>query len=198
MKTWFTSDLHFCHDKEFIWKARGFNSVDEMNRAIVDRWNAAVDPEDTVWVLGDVIFGDVDRNLKWLARLNGYINIVAGNHDSDKKIDAYITLPKVTFNNHATCIKMGKRRYMLSHHQMITKNGSEKHVPWNLHGHTHSQNKFCEYANCYNVNMDAHNCTPVSAEQIMSDINDFYQKQEKKKELKWYQKLLYKGVKGLC
>ena len=26
-----TSDLHFGHDREFIWKARGYNSVDEMN-----------------------------------------------------------------------------------------------------------------------------------------------------------------------
>ena len=36
------------HDKEFIWGARGFNSVDEMNIEIVKRWNSVVAPEDIV------------------------------------------------------------------------------------------------------------------------------------------------------
>ena len=30
-KVWLTSDLHLCHDKEFIWGPRGFKNVDEMN-----------------------------------------------------------------------------------------------------------------------------------------------------------------------
>ena len=31
---WFTSDTHFNHNKEFIWKVRGFNTCDEMNEFI--------------------------------------------------------------------------------------------------------------------------------------------------------------------
>ena len=34
-----TSDLHFNHDKDFIWKERGFSNVNEMNEAIVKNWN---------------------------------------------------------------------------------------------------------------------------------------------------------------
>ena len=30
-----TSDMHFGHDREFIWKARGFTSLQEMNEAYV-------------------------------------------------------------------------------------------------------------------------------------------------------------------
>ena len=26
-----TSDTHFCHDNEFLWKARGFESIHDMN-----------------------------------------------------------------------------------------------------------------------------------------------------------------------
>ena len=33
-KIWFTSDLHFCHDRDFIYGPRGFKSVQEMNEAI--------------------------------------------------------------------------------------------------------------------------------------------------------------------
>ena len=48
---WFTSDLHLCHDREFVWETRGFNSVDEMNQAIVDRFNSVIQPEDTSIVI---------------------------------------------------------------------------------------------------------------------------------------------------
>ena len=36
---WFTSDLHFCHDKEFLYKPRGFNSIEEHDTAIIQNWN---------------------------------------------------------------------------------------------------------------------------------------------------------------
>lgn len=51
-----------------------------MNAAIVDRWNAVVQPRDTVWVLGDVAMSP--RDLAPVARLNGRKTLVAGNHDS--------------------------------------------------------------------------------------------------------------------
>ena len=28
---WFTSDLHFGHDREFVWKVRGYKDVKDMN-----------------------------------------------------------------------------------------------------------------------------------------------------------------------
>ena len=34
---WLISDTHLNHDREFIWKARGFSSVEEMNNAIIER-----------------------------------------------------------------------------------------------------------------------------------------------------------------
>lgn len=56
-KIFLTSDLHFLHDREFIWKARGFNSVDEMNEETIRRFNEVVNPEDTVYILGDIALG---------------------------------------------------------------------------------------------------------------------------------------------
>ena len=52
-----TSDLHFGHDREFIWKARGYNSVNEMNEDYVHKWNITVDNNDDVYVLGDLMLG---------------------------------------------------------------------------------------------------------------------------------------------
>ena len=47
---YFTSDLHFCHDKDFVYAARGFENINEMNAEIVRRWNEVVYPDDDIYV----------------------------------------------------------------------------------------------------------------------------------------------------
>lgn len=61
MKIWLSSDYHLNHDKEFIWKARGFKSVEEMNEAIITRNNELVSPEDTLIICGDLMLGGADK-----------------------------------------------------------------------------------------------------------------------------------------
>ena len=39
---YFTSDLHIGHDKDFIWKARGFNSIEEHDTQILKNWNSII------------------------------------------------------------------------------------------------------------------------------------------------------------
>lgn len=80
--TWFTSDTHFGHSKilEYEKEARPFDSVEEMNEAIIDNWNSLVRPVDTVYHLGDFCFGR--RYIEIAARLNGRKNLILGNHDS--------------------------------------------------------------------------------------------------------------------
>ena len=71
-RIWLTSDTHFGHDKEFVWQARGFNNITEMNQTIVKNWNSVVDHEDTVYLLSDVMLGDRERGLYYLKQLNIY------------------------------------------------------------------------------------------------------------------------------
>ena len=33
---WLTSDLHFCHDRYFIYEPRGFENIEDMNETIVN------------------------------------------------------------------------------------------------------------------------------------------------------------------
>ena len=60
MKTWITSDLHFGHKNIMSFcpqtRARFNNDVAYMNNAMVEEWNDKVQPEDTVYILGDVAF----------------------------------------------------------------------------------------------------------------------------------------------
>lgn len=87
------SDTHFFHHKviEFEAKNRPFATVEEMNEALVDNWNKTVSKRDTVYHLGDVLFGG-PKNINILDRLNGNKKLILGNHD--EKITARMWLTK--------------------------------------------------------------------------------------------------------
>lgn len=81
MATWFTSDTHFGHKRIIELSERPFKDVDEMNWAMIARWNSVVEPEDTVYHLGDAVMGGLDNYLHLIDELNGHKVLVAGNHD---------------------------------------------------------------------------------------------------------------------
>jgi len=76
---WVTADTHFNHAKIIGYCNRPFSSVEEMDEAIIDTWNALVKPEDTVYHLGDVGFGKI--GLQCISRCNGHKHLIRGNHD---------------------------------------------------------------------------------------------------------------------
>lgn len=54
----FWSDLHDGHDRDFIYKPRGFNNVSESHYELIKRWNEKINDSSTVFHLGDIIFGN--------------------------------------------------------------------------------------------------------------------------------------------
>lgn len=177
-----TSDLHLGHDKDFVTKARGFETVEEMNAEIIRRWNERVYPDDDVYVLGDLTLGDVEEGIRLIAKLNGYLHIMRGNHDTDKKVERYLELPNVVSVQYADVLKYGKAVFWLGHYPTITANYDDD-KPWAKHvvclfGHTHQEQPFYnDNPYMYNVGMDAHNCTPITIDEIVADIR------KKKEEL---------------
>lgn len=180
---WFCSDLHFCHNKDFIYKTRGFDSIDEHDRTIVHNWNSVVNSDDDVYLLGDLMLNDNDRGSELLNKLNGQFKlIILGNHDTISRKELYKDIMR-NHNDDSSChiyeaktINLGKWRFYLSHYPTITANFNDdkKHLPLvNLFGHTHSFDKF--YNNnpyMYNVSLEAHNMFPVNLEQIKEDIRN--------------------------
>ena len=57
MAIWITSDLHFSHERDFVYGPRGFKSAQEMNETIISVWNRLIKPDDDVYVLGDLFVG---------------------------------------------------------------------------------------------------------------------------------------------
>lgn len=172
MAIWLTSDLHFCHDQEFVWRSRGYSSVEEMNREQIRKWNEVVQEEDEVWILGDLMLNDNVTGADCLRQLKGHIHVVLGNHDTDVRAKIYEDLGfTVQFGGR---LKYKKKKFALSHWPTITENGEEAlwQRIWNLHGHTHSKVWWSQYSCCYNVNIDAHEGYPVNLDQIIEEIQD--------------------------
>lgn len=171
-KIWLTSDLHLSHNQPFIWEARGYESPDHMNQEQIRKWNEVVNEDDDVYMLGDCIMNDNVKGVECLKQLKGKIHIIAGNHCTDARIALYKELGyDIQF---ATRLKYKKKTFYLSHYQTITSNGEDKCwlATWNLHGHTHSTSKWCDFPFCYNVAVDAHNGYPVLLDDIIEDITN--------------------------
>ena len=82
MTTFFTADLHLGHQGIIHLCKRPFADVETMDRAIIDRWNAVVGPEDEVWVIGDFAYRSPKACPAYLNQLMGIKHLVTGNHDS--------------------------------------------------------------------------------------------------------------------
>lgn len=179
---YFTSDLHFCHDKEFIWKDRGFSSVWEMNRIIIENWNSIVNQDDDVYILGDLMLNNDGYGLKCLKSLKGKIHIIRGNHDTDSRLEKYRECYNVVEVVDAKFFKYKNQSFFLSHFPSIsnTWNASKpfNHRYINLCGHVHTKDKFCDMdKGCiYHVEVDAHNCAPVPIDKILTDIQEYREK----------------------
>ena len=171
-----TSDLHFGHDREFIWKVRGYDSVQEMNLAQVQKWNATIEDEDDVYVLGDLMLGD-PSNIEFIKQLKGRIHIVLGNHDTANREKMYRELPNVVeVAEVGIRLKYNKYHFILTHYPMLTGNlekESLKQMSLNLYGHTHQTSNFYEdRPYCFHVGVDSHNGYPVNLDDIIVMMNE--------------------------
>lgn len=172
MSIYFSSDLHLGHDKPFVWEARGFKSVEEMNRKIIENFIEVVQPDDELYILGDLILGDIEEGKKMLRRIPGHVHVILGNHDSAAKIAFYESLGWDC--QWGLCKKIGGYTILMSHWATITRNFDLKPLKReviNFHGHTHQESNFTDNEFCmYHVGVDSHNCYPVLFEDAIDDI----------------------------
>ena len=176
MAIYLTSDWHFGHDREFIWKARGYSSVEEMNEIQIEKFNSLVQPDDTVYILGDLMLGNNDEGIKCLKQLNGNKYFVRGNHDTDVRVNLYMDEQNanIGFLGDATTLKYKKYHFYMSHFPTLTDNLEKEsfhQMTLNLYGHTHQTTNFYEdRPYMYHVGVDSHNGYPVLLDDIIEQM----------------------------
>jgi calcineurin-like phosphoesterase family protein len=142
-----------------------------MTKTITFNHNELVAPEDDVYLLGDLMLNDNERGLNYLASLHGKLHIIRGNHDTDTRVALYKELPNVVEVLDATYLKYKGYHFYLTHFPCITANlekESLKQCTINIHGHTHSKDKFYQdIPFCFHCGADAHNNKPVLLDDVI-------------------------------
>ena len=161
MTVWFTSDTHFGHANIIRYSERPFASVSEMDTALIDRWNALVEPDDTVWHLGDFVFRNDVSAGRYLDRLSGRKHLVWGNHDDA----ATRALPGWESSQAYAEVTVEDTRLVLFHYAMRVWNRSH-YGAVHLYGHSH--NSLAGDSLCCDVGVDnpAWSYRPVTLGQI--------------------------------
>ena len=183
-RTFLTSDTHFWHNNILKYCARPWDTVEEMNEAIINDWNSTVGVDDHIYHLGDFSFrGTTALNpLLEDGVLNGHIHLILGNHDINRilkngvRIDRFdeITLEKI--------LRCGGWDIYLNHFPFADFSNDFDHHVCQLYGHTHegpfstgtlTEEKLkCIQWNQYNVGVDNNDFRPISLARAMEIINE--------------------------
>ena len=158
MAVWFTSDTHFADHRVLNIRPRPFASTAEMDAVLLANWNAAVQPGDEVWHVGDFA-RTAKAAADVLPRLNGTKHLLVGNNDPPgvrelgwASVADYreITLDGVTL--------------VLCHYPFRSWNGQHRGAV-NLHGHSHG--RLAPMKRQVDVGVDVWGFRPVSLQTLL-------------------------------
>lgn len=174
-EVFFTADTHFGHGNIVKYAGRPFTNSHEMDKAIIERWNAVVKPEDTVYHLGDVGFRAPAHLLGILRQLNGTIHLVTGNHDKvalkcGYKFASISPLTEVRIPDPDA--PQALQGIVLCHYAMRTWNKSHWGT-WHLFGHSHGRLQIPPESRSMDVGVDCSTPfgTPFSYDQIKEEMS---------------------------
>ncbi|MEA1883756.1 MAG: metallophosphoesterase family protein [Thermotogota bacterium] len=150
---WFSADYHFNHKNIIEFCGRPFEDITEMNKAIKERHNSRVKRGDTVYFLGDFVFGASKIEIRRLIEsLNGDFVFIEGNHDRKNKSKSMLKKAEIE--------GFGKRIQLVHRPQDI-----DEGYDFYLCGHVHEHWRFKE--NICNVGVDVWDFYPVHMKQIL-------------------------------
>lgn len=140
---WITSDTHYGHT--YVAEQRGFPTVEEHDKFLIDAHNSLVGPNDVVIHLGDVTFHNKAKTQEIFTQLKGHMVFVPGNHDSSRILNRIVDI-KHARGLTTTAVwprlhecKYGDTYLSLCHYPLASWNYSDsrKVQSIHLHGHLH-------------------------------------------------------------
>lgn len=165
---WFTADHHFAHKNIVELCERPFKSAEEMDQTMVKAWCDRVRRADTVYHLGDFVWGTKAGLVgRLLDCLPGRIHLILGNHDRAAKKIAH-RFESVKFYNE---IQIDGIPIVMFHFPI--RSWARKHYgAWHLHGHSHGRGAEAEFGKIQDVGVDCWDWGPVSFETLRERMKD--------------------------
>lgn len=164
MCKWIWADPHFGHKHIIEYENRPFNSVEDMDDALIENWNATVGKEDIGIMLGDISFYNRAKTESIVRQLNGRKWLVLGNHDGFS-VSAYYDMSFVRVYD-MPVIHDGF--WILSHEPLYINDN----MPYaNIFGHVHSQKQYTDFSpQSYCVSVERIGYKPIPFDDIKAHI----------------------------
>ena len=154
---------------------RPFHSVEEMNEALIQNWNARVSDNDDIYILGEFTLKGPTLANAVLERLHGRKYLIRGNHDryvdkSSFRRNLFVWIK----DNFELCWQ--RQYFILCHYPLLSWNGMCR-GSFHLHGHKHNKMGY-NLANRaagvkrIDVGVDAFGMAPVSIEEVLAFLGD--------------------------
>ena len=178
---YFTSDLHLLRPEKHIFSPRGYNDYFKMAEDYIRKINQTVGTEDVLYILGDVLGGNLEEAVEMFKQIKCNIYIINGNYETKEAKVLLSKTGKIRLMSDALAISLKGYKFYLSHYPCRTGDFSligdpVKRKIWNLCGHTHTPDMFKEMRlgwPAYHVEVDAHDGYPITIDQIVNDIEYF-------------------------
>ena len=134
---YFSSDLHLDHQAVLDF-GRKFESLEWMNKYIIDEINIKVKENDLLVLLGDTLMNEKDYT-NFLNKLNcDNIIILFGNHCNMGKLhSSLIECDKLLYIGHYLELSIDKQIVCCSHYPLFNWNYQDQNS-FSLHGHLHA------------------------------------------------------------
>lgn len=167
---WITADWHLGEDR-FVLMGRPFITPNEQVNTLIRNYNALVNPEDIVYVNGDVCYQKAPDYLPLVNKFNGRKILIRGNHDkvfTDEQLEPYFE--QIVAEGDGLEIDVNGVPCYITHYPTQGKKDR-----FNLVGHIHAAWKY--QLNMYNIGIDTNNFKPVNLNTIpnhLKTITEFY------------------------
>ena len=155
---YFIADTHFGDESIRRYENRPFDSAEEMDAALIQRWNAVVQEDDSVYILGD--FAVPGNEASVLSRLRGKKYLVKGNHDG-KSNEEYRRAGFCEVYDHPVILD---NFWILSHEPLYVNTN----MPYaNLFGHVHGSPAYRDFSpQHYCVSVERIDYSPIAFDRI--------------------------------
>ena len=172
----YTADLHFGHSNVIRFDHRPFLDIDEMDQMLIKLWNYRVQPEDEVYILGDLCYRNTQPEEWYLRKLKGHKHLIIGNHDgklckNEKAMSYFESVSQIGD------INANGNRVIMCHYPMANWNGMHR-GSWHIYGHIHNQkNEAFEFMKTQERALNAgcmiNHFAPVSLNELIRNNSDF-------------------------
>ncbi len=163
---YFTADTHFGHERTRALHKRPFNSVEEMNAALIRNWNDVVGIKDVIYHLGD--FGVADPQI--LRQLKGEMYFLPSQDYDDQTVIDLLSQRARIIQPNTVIVEEGYALQLV--HEPLTAAAGDHFY---LFGHIHRLQMVKRNGLC--VSSDAHFFNPISLETVLyyrKAINEYY------------------------